>query len=331
VDIRTILKVSFSLFFTVVISGVLYLRLAYPKFRVAAAETIEPTEERVARGKYLAESVLNCYGCHSVRDYGFYSGPTRPETQGQGAECFDEKVGFPGKVCAQNITPALETGLGAWTDGEIIRAIREGVSRDGRALFPMMPYKMLRQLSDEDAQAVVAYLRQIPPIEKQTPEGYVKFPVSLFIRTQPQPLDGPVPSIDHHDAVAYGKYLAEVAGCIDCHSPIDTQMKSTKERVAGGGRIFIGDFGTVVSPNLTTDPTGLGTRSKKEFIGLFKSFNNEEIKRVAVPKGAHNTIMPWFAYAQMTEADLGAIYEYLQTLPKIENLVTKWPVPNASK
>jgi mono/diheme cytochrome c family protein len=325
------LKILFGLFFTVVISGMLYLRLGYPRFRVASAEPIERTKERVERGKYLAENVLNCYGCHSVRDYTFYSGPTKPETQGQGAECFDDKVGFPGKICAQNITPDVETGLGAWTDGEIMRAIREGVSRDGRALFPMMPYKTLRQLSDADTEAVVAYLRQTTPIEKQTPEGYAKFPVSLFLRTQPMPLDGPVPSVDESDPVAYGKYLAEVAGCLDCHSPIDTQMKAINQRVASGGRIFIGDFGTVVSPNLTTDPTGIGNRSKKEFIGLFKSFNNEEIKRVTVPKGAHNTIMPWFAYSKMTEADLGAIYEYLQTVPKIENQVTKWPAPSAIK
>ena len=156
-NISTVLKVLFGLFFIVVISGVLYLRLGYPKYRVASAEPIERTEERVDRGKYLVESVLNCYGCHSVRDYTFYSGPTKPETQGQGAECFDDKVGFPGKVCAQNITPDRETGLGDWTDGEVMRAIREGVSRDGRALFPMMPYKTLRQLSDTDTQAVVAY------------------------------------------------------------------------------------------------------------------------------------------------------------------------------
>jgi mono/diheme cytochrome c family protein len=327
-DIRTILKVLFGLFFTVVFGAMSYVRLAYPKMRPPSTEEIDPTPERVARGKYLVESVLECYGCHSVRDYALYAGPIQAETRGQGAECFDDKVGFPGRVCAQNITSAPETGLGTWTDGEIMRAIREGVSRDGRTLFPMMPYKMLRQLSDEDTQAVVAYIRQTPPIEKETPPGFVKFPVSLVIRMQPEPLDGPVPSVDPSDTVAYGQYLAEVAGCIDCHTPIDGQMRQDKARIVSGGRIFVGAWGTVVSANLTTDPTGIGSRSKKEFISLFKSFNNEENKRVAVPKGGHNTIMPWFSYATMTEADLGAIYDYLQTLPKIENQVTKWPVPN---
>ena len=55
------------------------------------------------------------------------------------------------------------TGIGNWTDGEVIRAIREGVSRDGQALFPLMPYAGFRHMSDEDVYALVAYLRTLPP------------------------------------------------------------------------------------------------------------------------------------------------------------------------
>src|SRR5216110_697497 len=86
-----------------------------------------------------------------------------------GSACIGPEQGAPGKICFPNLTPDPETGLGAWTDGEILRAIREGVSRDGRALFPMMPYTEFRALSDEDTRAIVAYLRTMPAVKNAVP------------------------------------------------------------------------------------------------------------------------------------------------------------------
>ena len=89
--------------------------------------------------------------------------------QGVGGIVWNEQIGFPGTLVASNITPDPDTGLGKWTDGEIIRAIREGVDRDGNALFPIMPYSHFRNMSEEDAQAIVAYLRSLPPLGPAAP------------------------------------------------------------------------------------------------------------------------------------------------------------------
>jgi len=89
---------------------------------------------------------------------------------------------MPGMVVAANITPDRETGIGGWTDGEKIRAIREGVDRDGRVLFPMMPYGNYRLMSDEDVYAVVAYINSLPAVRNPLPATAIKFPVSLLIK-----------------------------------------------------------------------------------------------------------------------------------------------------
>jgi hypothetical protein len=74
------------------------------------------------------------------------------------------EMGLPGRITSKNLTSDAKTGLGSWTDGEILRAIREGVSKDGHALFPLMPYPNYRTMSDEDAYAIVAYLRTLKPV-----------------------------------------------------------------------------------------------------------------------------------------------------------------------
>jgi len=112
-----------------------WLAVREPAMRPASAERVDRTPERLARGKYLAENVAGCMECHSEHRDDLYTWPSKPETYGQGGLPFDERLGIPGVVCAQNITPDPQTGLGNWSDGEIIRAIREGVAKDGRALF----------------------------------------------------------------------------------------------------------------------------------------------------------------------------------------------------
>ena len=100
---------------------------------------------------------------------------------------FPVELGLPGAVTAPNITPDRETGIGAWTDGEKIRAIREGISRDGRVLFPMMPYPNFRMMSDEDVYAIVAYMNTLPAVRNPLPVTKIDFPVSLMIKSVPQP------------------------------------------------------------------------------------------------------------------------------------------------
>ena len=114
-----------------------YLSFLLPNVGSAPDMQVEITPERVARGEYLANHVMLCMDCHARRDFSIYAGPPIPGTEGAGGEAFDQTMGFPGAFYSRNITPA---GVGDWTDGELFRAITTGVSRDGSALFPVMPY-----------------------------------------------------------------------------------------------------------------------------------------------------------------------------------------------
>ena len=164
---KTLLKVIGALILVCVILagvGLAYLALRKPAMRPPSSEKVEATPARLARGEYLVLHVSDCLGCHSDFTPNQFDLPPKPGTEGQGGYPFDQKLDVPGVVQAQNITPDPETGIGRWTDGEVIRAIREGVDKDGQALFPQMPYPYLRSMSDEDVRSVVAYVRTLKPI-----------------------------------------------------------------------------------------------------------------------------------------------------------------------
>src|SRR5664279_2161114 len=97
-----------------------YIKIALPNVGAAPLMTIEKTPERIARGNYLARSVMACMDCHSKRNVSQFTMPLIPSSLGEGGERFDQTLGFPGVFYAANITPA---GIGNWTDGEIYRAI----------------------------------------------------------------------------------------------------------------------------------------------------------------------------------------------------------------
>lgn len=290
-----------------------------PKSRPASTERVEATPERLARGRYLAEGVLSCTSCHSERDWKFYGRPVIGP-HGAGGECFAEEAGFDGNVCSANITPDKETGIGDWTDGEILRAFREGIGRDGKALAPVCPYEDSRSLSDEDAKSVVVYLRSLKPVRHQVAEKRVSFPTSFFIKMVPRPLSAPVPSPDPADSVAYGKYLSTVGHCRFCHTQVDERFQPLPGMTFAGGMEHHGPWGTVRSTNLTPHQTGIGHWKKENFIGIFRAFST-----LTPADAAHNTPMPWPSLATMTDADLGAIYDYLRTLPPVDNPVTARP------
>ncbi len=295
--------------------AVAFLSLRAPAMRAASDEKIERTPERLARGKYLVEHVSGCIGCHSDRQFDRYGMPVKTGTELQGGTPFDERGGVPGVVCAQNLTPDPETGIGGWTDGEVMRAFREGVTRDGQALFPMMPYTYYRVMSDDDARAVVAYLRTFPPIRNVIPKSRIAFPVNLFIKAVPQPLPGVVATPNPSDRRAYGEYMVTIAGCKECHTPHDGKGRPLPDMDYAGGWEMRGPWGRVVTPNITPDPetSWMGRATKEQFVARFKSFaglDGDKAPKVAPGK---NTVMPWLEYAGMTEDDLGVIYDHLQT------------------
>jgi mono/diheme cytochrome c family protein len=319
-----VMGVALALVLLAVVGIATYLITFKPKQRPASTEQVERTPARVERGRYLAEVVFGCFDCHSKHDLGKYGAPPVGPV-GAGGECVNETQGFPGEVCMANITPD-KTGLGDWTDGEIIRAVREGVDRAGKTLFPMMPYSEYSAISEEDARALVAYLRALPPASNPVPEKRVKLPLSLFMKFAPRPLGGPVPEPDHQDKVAYGKYLAKVSGCQFCHTPVDKQHQPIPGLEFAGGQEFPGPWGALRSANLTPHATGMGERTEQQFIGMFKAFDIPVADLPAVSPDK-NTVMPWLSRAKMTEADLGAIYAYLKTVRAVDRAVDKRPRP----
>jgi mono/diheme cytochrome c family protein len=239
-----------------------------PAIEMRAAGSLE-------RGRYLYRNLMDCDGCHQTK----------------GAPIAREK-GIPGSVVAPNITPDPATGLGAWTDGEKIRAIREGIRKDGRPLFPVMPYMSYKYLSDADAESLVTYLNSLPPQPNRLPRSEVNFVARLYVRSWPGP-----PS---KAQLSKGEYLVKLANCVYCHTPL-RRGRPVASRLFSGGRVFAGG---VISRNITPDPdSGIGSWSEQNFIDFFRS----------QPPDARSTPMPWAVFRGLTAEDLSAIYQYLRT------------------
>lgn len=284
---------------------------------------VAPTAERLARGKHLYEHVLGCDHCHSEHDWTREQFPILPGRKGVG-QVLPPEMGLPGKIVAANITPDPETGLGKWTDGEKIRAIREGVSRDGRALFPMMPYQEYAHLSDEDAYALVAYLNTLQPVRNPLPRSEVAFPVSVLMKSAPAPVSS-VAAPDPGDTYKYGEYLAVVSGCTSCHTPMEKGQPDHSKFLAGGHEFRAGPF-LVRSANISPSrETGIGAWDEQRFMAKFQSYRGFDLEKGATVTQQTFTVMPWANFAQMEDRELRAIYHWLSRQKPLTNVVNHHP------
>jgi mono/diheme cytochrome c family protein len=235
-----------------------------------------------------------------------------------GGAVYDERHGVPGKVPVPNITPDDETGLGRWTDGEILRAIREGISKDGHALWPMMPYgSCFRYLSDDDGFAIVAYMRTLAPVRNVVPPRDLDFPVGLVVKTIPEPLEGPVagpgPSPKER-----GEYLVRVAGCAECHTARDDRGTPLPGMtLAGGNDLRLLDLRPgdppIRMPNLTPDQeTGIGKWSDDELRRAIRDGVRPDGTKLA-EQG------PAAIFHDLRDEDVDAIIAYLRSVPAVHN------------
>lgn len=307
----------------ILLAGLTYFNMTYPRVEKAPEITINATPAAVARGKYLVNDVVGCFDCHSKRDWTKFSGPIIPGTQGEGGEVFNQKgAGVPGILYAPNITPA---GIGSWTDGQIVRALTCGVDNKGHALFPIMPYKHLNEMSRTDIYSIVAYLRTLKPIKNRVPKGSLNFPMNLIVKTLPIYSYNPKPAPDTTDMVAYGKYLVNAADCADCHTQMTNNGQYVKGMMFAGGVPFQMSGGTARSANITPDSaTGIGKWNVKEFISFFKAYASDSSANIHVTPSQYNTPMPMTSFAGMTDHDLSAIYAYLRTVKPVRNEVVNW-------
>jgi len=300
----------------ILIAGYIYFNAVYPNVDPPRDIKVEITPERIERGKYLANHVAACIDCHSERDLTKYAAPIKPGTEGSGGMVFQ---GSYGKVVSQNLTPA---NLGSWTDGELLRAITCGVTKDNRALFPMMPYMNYNNFSQEDVFSIISYIRILKPQEKQNPKTELNFPLNLIVKTMPIQAYKPANEVDASDSITYGKYLVTIASCSDCHTQ-SNQGKPLPGMEFAGGMEFQLPSGIVRSANITPDEeTGIGSWDKDNFLDRFAYFRDEDAQNVPVDMNKDfNTPMPWLMYSRMTEKDLGAIYDFLRTVKPVKNTV----------
>lgn len=326
---KKVLLIVLCVIFVAVVGLFLYMYTAFPKVQAAPDLKVEMTPERIQRGEYLFNNVMACVDCHSERSFDKFTFPAIPGTIGKGGFRFsaEEMPGFPGTLYSANITPA---GIGNWTDGEVFRAITEGVSKDGRALFPLMPYLNYGKLDKEDIYSVIAYVRTLKPIENVVPESSLNFPLNILVRTMPANSDlKPMPN--RSNIVEYGKYLLTAAACIDCHTPQE-KGEFIKEKMFAGGMEFNLPTGVVRTSNITPDnETGIGTWTKEFFVNKFKMYDHNNFVPEAVKPGEFNTVMPWPLFGNMTVEDLSAIYDYLRTIPPVKNQVVKFTPNTAQK
>ena len=308
-----------------IVGLMIYVKVALPNVGPPPDITVEVTPARIERGEYLATSVMGCIDCHSQRDFSKFTGPVTGASFAGGSEDeFTEEAGLPGNFYAPNLTPY---NLGNWTDGEIYRAITAGVAKDGRALFPVMAYHLYGQASQEDIYSVIAFLRTVEPFEHTVPKRKVKFPVNFLINTMPkQAVHKEIP--DKNNKVEYGEYLITIAGCIDCHTPMEKGQIIEEKAYAGGMEFKMPNGGIVRSANLTPHKqTGLGNWSEEMFVNRFKVYADSLFIPQDVGEG-FNTMMPWTMYAKMDEQDLKAIYAYLKSLEPQNNQVVKFTPPH---
>lgn len=281
-----------------------------PRARPLTDQKFERTPARLGRGKYLVEAVLACNHCHTPLDWTKHD-PTMPA----GMELAGVDLGTTdiGHLVIPNITPDPETGAGKWSDDTLVRAIREGIGHDGRALYPLMPFRLFRLLSDEDVASVVVYLRSLPPARNPLPQTQLTPSVQSRTQNKPQPITEPVLAPDLSTPVKRGAYLVSIIGCAECHTPEDKKGDSIASMRFGGGLIFDGPWGRVASANLTPDASGIPYYNQAMFVRTLRTgyVGSREL----------NPVMPWWAFRNMTDEDLTAIYAYLKTLKPVSHRV----------
>ncbi|HEY5616002.1 MAG TPA: c-type cytochrome, partial [Bacteroidota bacterium] len=144
-----------------------------PIDRAVSTRTASMDSVSIARGEFLFKYGNTCWGCHSATQH-----PDAPPSGGMPFDLTNVGPGF-GIFYTPNITPDEETGIGRWSDGQIVRAIREGIRHDGTPLFPLMPVATLKGVSDDDVFAMVSYLRSIPPVNNKVTPHDIRFPTKM--------------------------------------------------------------------------------------------------------------------------------------------------------
>jgi len=262
----------------------------------------------VERGKYLAD-VMGCVHCHTP--FGPNGAPDLNKAWAGGLEV-PEKFGT---WRSSNITPDPETGIGKWTDEQIIAAVREGKRADGTMIKPIMPYLFYNALSDDDAKALVAFLRTVPAVANK-----VERATDLKLPDIPAPKPAGKPPGD--DPVARGAYFTSLMHCVMCHTPPGKNgMPEMSKAFAGGFPMEIPFMGTGVlySSNITPDKkTGIGAYTDEQIASALREMKKKDGKPIVGPMAMYQT--GWY---RLEDEDVKGIVAFLRSLKPIANKVPK--------
>jgi mono/diheme cytochrome c family protein len=269
-----------------------------------------PSAAELARGKYVFGATGGC-GCH-----------TKPkDAVNAGGRRYD---GPFGTVYATNITPDRETGIGSWTDDQIITAIRAGRRPNGDRILPVHPYTVFNGMAAEDLKAVTAYLRTLPAVKRQNLPKRITVPLfeSVFLPAWLAafaPRETPPPTAPA-TGVARGEYLVRAVGhCGECHTPRTMTMATDNSRFLAGNAKGPEDSEV---PNLTPDKeTGL-TWTVDQIAEYLKTGNKPDgdVSGGLMGEVINGTTA---GYKDMTKADLLAIAHYLKSIPPVKNKIGK--------
>ena len=257
----------------------------------------------IARGRYLTEAA-DCKSCHTTEGGKPFAG----------GRAF--KLPF-GTLYSPNITPDRDTGIGAWTDADFLKAVHQGVDREGERLYPAFPYAAYTYLTDADVLAIKGYLATIAPVAYTPPKNTLAFPFNqrwlmaiwsgLF-----NPNDRFRPASDKSPEWNRGAYLAEaLAHCGDCHTPRNLlQALDNKQKFAGG------DAEGWRAYNITADANaGVGTWSDEDLANYLANGHAAGRGTASGPMAEAVNL----SFARLTAGDIHAMVDYLRTVPAIES------------
>jgi len=258
-------------------------------------------KEIVARGRYLAQAA-DCEACHTATVSQPFAGGLAFKTP------------F-GTLYSPNITPDKETGIGAWSDTDFLKALHEGIAREGERLYPAFPYAAYTYLTDEDVLAIKAYLFSLTPVKNSPPEADLRFPYNqrwlmacwsgLFNPKQRfQPVSDRSPEWNR------GAYLAEaLAHCGDCHTPRNQLQALDNNRKFGGAtaegwRAY----------NITSDPSaGVGSWTEAD---LTQYLSTGHAKGRGTASGPMAQAVD-LSFDKLTPSDIRAIVTYIRSIPAV--------------
>jgi len=268
----------------------------------ATLGTANAQSDLVKRGDYLVNGLLTCGNCHTPK------GPPAAIAgkDFSGGLSWDEP---PFKVTAPNITPDKETGIGNYTDEQLKTVLRKGTKANGIPVAMVMPSGFYEIMTDGDLNAVVAYLRTLKPVANKVPD-----PIYKMAQGHPIPPGGDkkFTEDDLSDKLKKGFYLATIAHCMECHTPMGPRGRDFAGKLGAGGFEFPGPWGVSVSRNITSSKEkGIGAWTDAEVKRAITQGIRKDGSKLKPPMGFHY-------YSTVSADDLDAVVAYLRTVPAKE-------------